>query len=264
MHKPCRLYRPGTVPYETAWRFQEQLAAEVADGAPPALVLLEHPHIFTLGRRGRQEHLLWDQAELDRRGVQVFHVDRGGDITYHGPGQLVGYPILNLAPPGWQAQAAELGLAAPGYIPQADFVGHIRSLEKVLILALQRLGLDTEARPGLSGVWIPAGRTASSRAASRRPVQYDRQPGKIASIGVKVDVHGISRHGFALNVDPDMEYWNGIIACGLEGVQMVSLADFFDPPPGMDAVAREVEAAFGEIYNLSLSLVESTGLPGAA
>jgi lipoate-protein ligase B len=242
----CRLYSLGTVEYEAAWHYQEQLAAEVARGEPPALLLLEHPHTYTLGRSGKDEHLLWGASELTRRGVSVFHVDRGGDITYHGPGQLVGYPILRLAAPGWQGER----------LPRADFVGHIRRLEQMLILALRGLGLEACTRPGLSGVWIPsevmAGRMRHDLSAGAVP----NQPGKIASIGVKVDVNGVSRHGFALNVHPDMNYWQGIVACGLDGVQMVSLADFFEPCPSMAEVSLAVELAFTDIFEMSLNPVE--------
>ncbi len=244
---PCRLYRLGLVDYAPAWRFQEKLAVEVAAGEPPALVLLEHPHTYTLGRSGKDEHLLWDENELNRRGASVFHVDRGGDITYHGPGQLVGYPILRLAEPGWQGER----------LPQADFVGHIRRLEQMLIRALARLGLQACARSGLSGVWVdPAEMDRRLRPDTRERVSPGLA-GKIASIGVKVDVHGVSRHGFALNAFPDMEYWQGIVPCGLDGVQMVSLSDFFDPVQPMAEIRNEVELAFSEVFRASLNPVEN-------
>ena len=99
MTSTCQVHRLGLVPYEPAWRLQEQYAAEIAAGTrPPTLLLLEHPHTYTFGRRGQAKNLLWDAAELARREVTVHWVDRGGDVTYHGPGQLVGYPLLTLAP----------------------------------------------------------------------------------------------------------------------------------------------------------------------
>lgn len=237
----CRLYTPGMMPYEEAWRLQERLAEQVARGESPALLLLEHPHTFTLGRRGRSEHLLWGETELQARGAKVYEVDRGGDITYHGPGQLVGYPILRLAEPGWQG----------GRLPQADFVGHIRRLEEMIILALGILGLRTTTRPSLSGVWVPA-RNGSTLAGESPRGSGPSQPGKIASIGVKVDVHGVSRHGFALNVCTDADYWSGIIPCGLEGVRMVSLADYFDPPPAMESVRAVIADCFAQVFNMKL------------
>jgi lipoyl(octanoyl) transferase len=232
----CVVERLGLMPYNQAWRLQERLAAEIAAGQRPAtLLLLEHPHTYTFGRRGHAENLLWDQDELNRRGITIEWVDRGGDATYHGPGQLVGYPLLPLAPAGWQGNR----------LPQADFVGYVRDLEKTLILALMHLGLATGQRPGLTGVWVQP--DVMSRCPRCDPV-LRRQPAKIASIGVKVDVNGVSHHGFALNVAPQMDYWEGIIPCGLQGVSMVSLADFLDPVPSMDAVMGAVIASFGEVF----------------
>ncbi len=133
--------------------------------------------------------------------------------------------------------------------PDADYVGYIRKLEKTLITALARLGLVSGQRPGLTGVWIQA--DLHSRCSRCKPA--DRQkPAKIAAIGVKVDVRGISRHGFALNVNPNMEYWEGIIACGLQDEPIVSLADLFQKPPSMERVKMEVVKAFSEVFEYAL------------
>src|SRR5512139_2458833 len=116
----CEVMRLGLVPYLEAWEYQNRLAEAIGRGRrPPTLLLLEHPHTYTFGRRGHPENLLWDAAELKRRGVSVYWVDRGGDVTYHGPGQLVGYPLLPLAPAGLHAD--------PGHdphLPQADYIGY--------------------------------------------------------------------------------------------------------------------------------------------
>jgi lipoyl(octanoyl) transferase len=130
-------------------------------------------------------------------------------------------------------------------IPQADYVGYVRKLEKTLIVALARLGLAAGQRSGLTGVWIQA--DVHSRCPRCKP-EDRKKPAKIAAIGVKVDARGISRHGFALNVNPDMEYWEGIIACGLQDEPVVSLADLFPDPPSMERVKQEVITAFSEVF----------------
>jgi lipoyl(octanoyl) transferase len=237
----------GIVEYERSWKLQDEYAREIAEGKrPPTLLLLEHPHVYTFGRRGKQENLLWGESQLKEKGIDIHWVDRGGDVTYHGPGQLVGYPLIPLGIQNLQIlpfQSQETLDSAR--IPQADYVGYVRKLEKTLIVALARFGLAAAQRPGLTGVWIQA--DVHSRCPRCKP--EDRQkPAKIAAIGVKVDARGISRHGFALNVDPDMEYWDGIIACGLQDEPVVSLADLFPEPPSMERVTREVVSAFQEVF----------------
>lgn len=229
----------GLMEYERAWKLQEEYARGIAKGKrPPTLLLLEHPHVYTFGRRGKQENLLWGESKLREKGISIHWVDRGGDVTYHGPGQLVGYPLLPLGQ-----------VDSENKLPQADYVGYVRNLEKTLIVALARLGLAAGQRPGMTGVWIQA--DVHSRCPRCKP--EDRQkPAKIAAIGVKVDARGISRHGFALNVNPDMEYWEGIIACGLQDEPVVSLADLFPEPPSMERVKQEVVAAFGEILDYEI------------
>lgn len=239
----CEVLDLGLVEYQRAWKLQDEYAAQVAEGKrPPTLLLLEHPHVYTFGRRGRQENLLWGESQLQEKGIDIHWVDRGGDVTYHGPGQLVGYPLLPLG-------AQSLETLDSVRIPQADYVGYIRKLEQTLIVALARLGLAAGQRPGLTGVWIQA--DVHSRCPRCKP--EDRQkPAKIAAIGVKVDARGISRHGFALNVDPDMDYWDGIIACGLQDEPVVSLADLFGEPPSLERVKQEVIAAFGETFGYEM------------
>jgi|SRR5579859_695664 len=233
----CEVRRLGLVPYAEAWDLQKTLAAQRAAGEiPDTLLLLEHPHTYTLGRAGHAENLLLDQAQLAARGITLHHVDRGGDITYHGPGQLVGYPILKLGAPVD---------AASGRVPQADYVGYVRRLEDMLIRALIHFGLVTGQVPGLTGVWIQpdvASRCPHCPPASRLA------PSKIAAIGVKVDARGVTQHGFALNVEPDMSYWDGIIGCGLRDRAIVCMADLLDPPPSMEAVMDAVVDSFGKVF----------------
>jgi lipoate-protein ligase B len=260
MTQTCLVHRLGVIEYETAWRMQETLAGEIAAGErPPTLLLLEHPHTYTFGRGGRSENLLWDEAELRQRGVKVHWVDRGGDVTYHGPGQLVGYPLLKLVADGLLPDPA----GGKPRLPQADYVGYVRRLEQALILALARLGVAAFPVEGKTGVWVnpeyvlggsldPSPGLSPGTLYDSRLSTLDSRPSKIAAIGIKVDARGVSRHGFALNVDPDMSYWQGIIACGLVGYPVTSLAEIYSPSPAMGAVSDEVIKAFAQTYQFEM------------
>ncbi len=227
MSKRCGLQHLGLVPYQQAWDYQHDLAEKIAQGErDEALLLLEHTHTYTLGRRGQSENLLWSEAVLTQKGIDVLWVDRGGDITYHGPGQIVGYPLLRLAPIGWEGDR----------LPEVDYVGYIRKLELVLIRALAEFGLEAFRVAGKTGVWV------------QEPTNESR-PRKIASIGVKVDARGISRHGFALNVNPDMAYWEGIVPCGLDQVEMTSLALIKNDQIQKGAVLSSIERSFETVFD---------------
>ena len=224
----------GLIEYEKAWKLQDKYAAEIAEGKRlPTLLLLEHPHVYTFGRKGHAENLLWSEEKLKQKGISTHWVDRGGDVTYHGPGQLVGYPLLPLGK-----------VNTDNKLPEADYVGYVRKLEKMLIVAMAQFGIVTGQRSGLTGVWIQA--DVHSRCPRCKP-EDKQKPAKLAAIGVKVDVHGISRHGFALNVNPDMEYWDGIIACGLSE-PVVSLADLLSPAPTIEEVKEKIKLAFREVF----------------
>lgn len=241
----CEVRWLGRKDYDLAWNLQDQFSAEIACGQRlPTLLLLEHPHVYTLGRRGQAENVLWDEQQRAERGVSLRWVDRGGDVTYHGPGQLVGYPLLPLAPKGWTGER----------LPQADYVGYVRRLEESLILTLAQLGIVSGQRPGLTGVWVMA--DVMGRCLRCDPSQRP-EPGKIASIGVKVDANGISRHGFALNVSTDSDYWSGIVPCGLERVQMVNVADLVEPAPRLESVRDAFIPVFGKVFGYRLHVVES-------
>lgn len=223
-------YSLGSIPYPAAEILQQRLAAAVASGEhPPALLLLEHPHVYTFGRQGQAENLLWEAEELARRGISTHWTDRGGDVTYHGPGQLVGYPVLKLA--------------------DLDTLGYLRKLEEVLIRTLAGFGIPAVQVKGQTGVWVPGevGQTP---------------PAKIASIGVRVDAQRVTRHGFALNVNPQMDYWKGIIACGLENQSKTSMADLLDPPPSMDAVAAVVVREFAAVFEMDTEQGDAAALAG--
>jgi lipoyl(octanoyl) transferase len=176
----------GRTPYREAWDLQAELVSALRDGqAPDTLLLLEHPHVFTMGKAARPDHVLWDESEQARREVDVIWSDRGGEATYHGPGQLVGYPILDLP---------HFGLSIPQYL---------QKLEQSLIDYLEELGVDSEpGEPGLTGVWSggEAGRAQGA-------------PKKLAAIGIKLN-RSIVSHGFALNLTTDLGYFDGIIPCG--------------------------------------------------
>jgi lipoate-protein ligase B len=229
----------GLIEYEQAWKLQDEYASEIAEGSRlSTLLLLEHPHVYTFGRKGHAENLLWGEEKLKERGIGIHWVDRGGDVTYHGPGQLVGYPLIPLGK-----------LDDYNHLPEADYVGYVRKLEKTLIVALAHFGVAAGQRSGLTGVWVQA--DVYSRCPRCRPEDRNK-PAKLAAIGVKVDAHGISHHGFALNVDPDMSYWDGIVACGLAEYPVVSLADLLNEPPAMSKVKQEIIHAFEQVFGFNI------------
>ncbi len=242
----CRVHRLGLVPYRDAWELQKRLAADrAADSIPDTLLLLEHPPIYTLGRSGHAENLLWNVQELAARGVEVEWVDRGGDITFHGPGQLVGYPILKLGKPSGES----------GRLPSADYIGYVRCIEEILMGVLLRFGIVAGQLNGLTGVWIQP--DLASRCA-HCPPGARLAPSKIAAIGVKVDARGVSQHGFALNVAPDMSYFDGIIPCGIGDHGVLSMADLLDDAPGMEAVMDVVGVEFGRVFERQMVAAGAT------
>ena len=199
------LLRLGLTPYDDAWRLQQRVAAEVRAGADATLILLEHPPTYTLGARGKTEHLLLSETVLLADGAAVHRTDRGGDVTYHGPGQIVGYPIMSLR---------RLGLGP---------VVYVRSLEALLIDVLSRFGIVAGRSDRNRGVWVGGA--------------------KIAAIGVRVSA-GVSTHGFALNVNTDLERFQHIIPCGLAGVGVTSMRQLTGETFDMRAVEDEIVAAF--------------------
>jgi lipoate-protein ligase B len=222
------------VAYEPTWKLQDELAIEIASGKrPPILLLLEHPHTYTFGRRGEPSNLLWDEGELTRRGVNVYWVDRGGDITYHGPGQLVGYPLILLKNDGLRVDPG----VDKGRLPQADYIGYLRNLEQVIIRSLATFNISARPVVGLTGVWVDVDGSEARGGIA-----------KIAAIGVKVDAKGVTRHGFALNVYPDMSYWDGIVGCGLDGYSITSLTELMESPPTMNQVIDSVVNTFSDVF----------------
>lgn len=211
--------------YHDAWKLQDRLVAERTStpDAPERLLLLEHPHVYTFGSSGEEKNLLMPEDERTRRGVEVVYTDRGGNITYHGPGQWVGYPILELP------RSPDLGL-------RTDFIGYVRRLEEVLIMTLADYGLVAYPIPGLTGVWT----------------HTKEGDAKIAAIGVKINVRGVTKHGFALNVHTDMDYFGGIIPCGIDDKGVISMAQLLPQSPSMDDVAERLIARFGDVFGLTM------------
>jgi lipoate-protein ligase B len=217
----------GRVPYAEALELQRQcVEARRRGAAPDTLFLLEHPPVITLGRSANAENLQLSRDELAARGIEVHEVARGGDVTYHAPGQLVGYAIVDLA-----ARDAR------------DVHAFLRGMEAALCDALGSLGVPPRVVPGMTGVFVESGPPgqASLRASAPSPLR------KIASIGIGVR-HWITLHGFALNVDLDLSGFEAIVPCGLHGVEMTSIAEeLTEVPPDLARRARdEVAAAFTE------------------
>jgi lipoyl(octanoyl) transferase len=199
----------GRVPYQSALGLQERLLAERRSGSGDVLLLLEHPPVITLGRGARREHLLLDAEELARRGIELADISRGGDVTWHGPGQLVGYPICDLQPLG------------------RDLHLFLRLLEELLIDTLAAFGIRGERQEGKTGVWVAGA--------------------KIASIGVGVR-RWISWHGFALNVSGDLAGFAAIVPCGLSGVTMTSLERLLGRVLPLAEVEEQVIRSFARIF----------------
>jgi lipoyl(octanoyl) transferase len=213
----------GLIAYHAAWDIQRELAeAHAAGQIDDTLLLLEHPHTYTLGRSADPAHLLMSADERARLGVTVVDVDRGGDITYHGPGQLVAYPIRYLG----EADAS-------GRLVRADYVGYLRQIEETVIRTIAVFGIEGRREEGLTGVWVdtPTG------------------PEKIAAIGVRVSARGISTHGTALNVAPDLTYFRGIIPCGIADKPVTSLEKLLGSrtPPMQDVMVAFV-AAYAAVF----------------
>lgn len=212
MTRPLQTENWGRLPYEEAYERQKERVQARLDGAcPDTLVFVEHPPVYTLGaRKGAEAHLLWQRAQCIEHGISVVKTNRGGDITYHGPGQLVAYPIVDLR-------------------PTCDLHAWLRFLEEVIIAALSTYNLCASRREQLTGIWI--------------------EQRKIAAIGVAVR-HWITYHGFALNVAPDLEHFSGIIPCGIQSEEgtVTSIQAELGEAPSMKAVTETTEHYFREAH----------------
>lgn len=221
---PCTVHRLGLIDYQQAWEEQRRLVEACRSDGRGRLLLLEHPPTYTLGARGRQEHLLASERALEQLGAAVYRVDRGGDVTFHGPGQLVAYPILDLRAWG----------CGPSW--------YVRALEQLIIDALASFGIEGRREPGRPGVWAGEG--------------------KIAAIGVRVS-RGITSHGFALNVDPELTYFSHIVPCGLSDVSITSMVRELGWTPAMPDVMDAVTNAFARVFPVELSTGDRPAALGA-
>lgn len=208
-----RVWHAGRVPYRQALAWQEQLLTERPANSPDQLLLLEHSPVVTLGRGANRAHLLWSPEELAARGIDVVTTARGGDVTYHGPGQLVGYPLVDLDRYG------------------RDVHAYLRRLEEVLVRTLADFGLRAERCASRTGVWVG--------------------PKKIASIGIAVR-HWVTWHGFALNVAEQRQGFAAIVPCGLAGVEMTSVCGELGREVPMTEVMAPLIEHFAAVFDRTL------------
>ncbi len=212
----CQVVHLGQIEYRRAWDKQVNLAQAVHDGAQPnTLLLLEHPHVYTRGRLSKPEHLSLSQVELEERGVSVVDTDRGGLVTYHGPGQLVAYPIIDLR--NWGGP-----------------LKYVRTLEQAIIQTLADLGVEAGLIAGLTGVWVGGA--------------------KVAAIGVKIS-RGVAYHGFSLNVNPDLSYYDHIVPCGILDRDVTSLEKLLAGPVEMELVRNGLAYRFGQAMGFRMKEV---------
>ena len=227
--------RPGLVPYEEARALQRRLeAARQADEIPDVLLLLEHPPVYTKGRRTDPGELGMGEDWYRMQGIEVTEADRGGHVTYHGPGQVVGYPIVSLRPYGDNVHE------------------YVRKLERLMIESLGAFEIDAEVIDGLTGVWV-GGRPPEGR--------------KIGSIGIHVS-RGVTTHGFAVNVNNDLQPFEWIVPCGIDGVRMTSVCRELGAEQDMALYMEDVARRFGEIFEREPvpagdRLAEKTGAPAS-
>jgi lipoyl(octanoyl) transferase len=214
----CHIEQFELVDYAAGLRIQKQKVAQRKAGAiPDTLLLLEHPHVYTLGRNAGPENLLMSVEWLASRGAEVFETDRGGDVTYHGPGQLVGYPILDLTQ------------------HQRDISWYMRSLEEVFIRTARDFGIEALRCEGAPGVWVGTD--------------------KLTAMGVHLS-RWVTSHGFALNVNTDLRYFEWIVPCGIRDKGVTSLAKLLGHAVDMEMVTERVVEHFGAVFGLEVRTVE--------
>jgi lipoyl(octanoyl) transferase len=226
--------RCGTIPYEEARAAQERLESARQRGAiPDVLLLLEHPPVYTRGRRSTAEELPMGVDWYEAQGIEVRDTDRGGRVTYHGPGQLVAYPIVGLAPYG------------------DDVHEYVRGLERVTIEALGKQGVKATTIEGLTGVWTEGAMPGSGTG--------EVEARKIGSIGIHVS-RGVTTHGLAVNVNNDLQPFEWIVPCGIEAARMTSLSRELGAVQDLGAFASTVAERFAEVYDRTLVPTEPAAL----
>ncbi len=208
----------GTVEYGRAWELQRRLASQISEGTRPnTLLLLEHPPVYTKGRLGRLDQLLVGPGELAAKGIGFHETDRGGQITYHGPGQLVAYPVVDLRQWGGPLK-------------------YVRTLERVIIATLKDFGIDAEAVEGLTGVWA--------------------EGAKLAAIGVKIS-RGVAYHGLSINVNTDLSYYDHIVPCGIDDRPVTSMAQLLGQPVDMEEVQYSLIYHFGRDMGFKMEEIDA-------
>jgi len=219
------LYSMGLMEYQEALCFQHRIAElRCEKKIPDALILVEHPHTYTLGPRSDSKHFFVSAESIKKEGIAVHQVERGGEITYHGPGQLVGYPIMQL-----EKNVKQVGV-------------YISKLEDMLLTTLQLCGLQGRKRrrqlsgKSMAGVWV--------------------NDVKVASIGIKVNRHRITSHGFALNINTDLSYFKQIVPCGVEECRMASIAEIMGCTIPMESVVQHLKTAFTKVFHATFIIYE--------
>lgn len=245
----------GTVDYSTGLRLQQQLVAlRKEEQIGDVLLLLEHSPVITLGRNAKAANVIASPELLAQRGVELFECDRGGDVTFHGPGQIVGYPIFDLR-----------GYAAPdGKRKTLGAVDFVRRLEEVLIRTCADFAIETKRIPGLTGVWTNP-KSLSSRAEENdsknrslesRNLLFAATEAKLAAIGIHIS-HFVTSHGFALNVNPDLSYFDLIVPCGITTKPVTSMQQELGKALDMNAVAESISRNFGTVFSSQILWVDT-------
>ena len=228
----CRTIDLGLIGYAEAYALQKRIvAARKDDAVGDFLLLCEHPHVITQGRNGKREHLLAGENVLRKKGVAFYETSRGGDITYHGPGQIVGYPILNLA------------------AIRRDVVWYVRMLEEVMIRTSGDFDVEAHREAGKTGVWVPT--EQNSPQSAQRSHSRAETAEKLGAIGVHIS-RWVTSHGFAYNVSTDLRFFDLIVPCGLAGRKATSLEKLLGRAVDSHQVAARLTQHFGEVFNLDI------------
>ena len=219
--RPLDVLEPGTLPYGAGLELQKDLVTRRRAGnIPDTLILLEHPHVITLGSSSDPAHVLVDEDERDRRGIELYEAGRGGDVTYHGPGQLVAYPILDLKP------------------DRKDLHRYLRDLETVLMYVASDFDIEAERSESGTGIWTSAG--------------------KLAAIGVRVSSGWITSHGIALNVDSDLDYFGTIVPCGIADRGVTSMERELGEAPKAHEVRQSFVRHFCDVFEREIPVAWAT------
>ena len=232
--KSCQIVDLGLIGYADAYALQKRLvAARKADAVGDVLLLCEHTPVITQGRNGKREHLLVSENVLRQRNVEFYETSRGGDVTYHGPGQLVGYPILQL-----------------GAI-RKDVVWYVRMLEEVMIRTTREFGICAEREAGKTGIWVPGEKKEFIRSSPRGEQPAEIAAEKLGAIGVHIS-RWVTSHGFAYNVSTDLRNFDLIVPCGIAGRKATSLEKLLGRAVQGEEVAPKMVRHFGDVFGLEI------------